>query len=84
MKVARTRLHNRAQRHYPADRPQTTRPRPVAFVSTVPFPDPLALAVQMFQTANRAGWTFLTGSPAATSVTWSGPWGSFQSIHIRR
>ena len=79
------RLHNPSQRHYPADRPHTTGPRrPVAFVSTVPFLDPLALAVQMVQTANRAGWAFLTGSPRSAAFTWSGPWGSFQSIHISR
>ena len=53
------RLHNPSQRRSPADRPHPPGPaRPAAFVSTVPFPDLLVLAVQMLSTTNRAGWSY--------------------------
>lgn len=62
-----------------------TRPRqhPV-HPSTVTMIDPLQLAAEMFQAANRMGWAMLTGRPMSAGFGWSGPWGAFFGVHIER
>jgi len=60
---------------------QTNRPSPAqprgsaSTVSTTSFVDPLVLAAEMFQMAERFGWAVLTGSPAFRGFAWFGPWG---------
>ncbi len=50
----------------------------------VKFVDPLQIAAEMFRSANRLGWAFLTGRPTSTAFTLSSPWGTYLSVHIRR
>ena len=69
----------------PTDRPGPAQPRrPAPTVSTVSFVDPLALAAEMFQMANRFGWAMLTGSPAFARFAWSGPWGTIRGVRSSR
>ena len=70
--------------HRPTDRPSQTQPhRPASTVQTATFVDPLMLAAEMFQMANRFGWAVLTGSPALAGFAWSSPWGS-QRVRVSR
>lgn len=66
------------------DRPGQAQPRRTApTVPTVAFVDPLVLAAEMFQMANRFGWAVLTGGPAFVGFAWSSPWG-FQRVRTSR
>lgn len=78
-------LANPSRPHHPTDRPHPTPTRrPAASVLTVSFLDPLVLAAEMFQMANRFGWAVLTGRPSVAGFEWSSPWGTIHGVRLRR
>jgi len=78
-------LQDPSQPHHSAYRTHTAAPRQhVSPHSTTPFVDPLQLAAEILQAANRLGRAILTGRPVSTMITFSSPWGTYQRVHIRR
>ena len=71
--------------HRPTDRPSQAQPRrPASTGPTATFVDPLQFASDIFQASNRAGWAMLTGGPMSAAFTWSGPWGTYLGVHVKR
>ena len=78
-------LANPSRPHHTTDRRRPAQPRrPGSTVSTASFVDPLMLAAEMFQMANRFGWAVLTGSPTLAGFAWPSPWGTIQRIRTSR
>ena len=77
-------LQDASQPHHSAYRPladQSQRYVPAA--ATAQFVDPLQLAEQMFDAANRIGRAFLTGHATSVAFSLSSPWGTYRSGYTR-